>query len=143
IGNAEEEGVEFKLLTNPARIVGDDRFRVKAMDCVKMKLGEPDSSNRRRPEEIPGSQFSLEVDTVIVAVGQAPNPLLTSRVPGLELNKRGNIAVFDQFGATSIPGVWAGGDIVTGAATVISAMGAGKRAAGGIRSWFSSQKKEA
>ncbi len=140
IENAEEEGIQLMLLTNPARILGDDQFRVRAMDCVKMELGEPDSSGRRRPVEIPGSQFTLEVDTVIVAVGQGANPLLTTRVEGLELNKWGNIATVDEAGATSIPGVWAGGDIATGASTVISAMGAGKRAALGIHEWLTSKR---
>ncbi|HHY10902.1 MAG TPA: FAD-dependent oxidoreductase, partial [Firmicutes bacterium] len=141
IENAEEEGIDFQLLTNPARILGDERFRVKGMECVRMELGKPDESGRRRPLEIPGSQFVLEVDTVIVAVGQAPNPLLTSRVPGLELNEWGNIKTYDEYGATSIPGVWAGGDIVTGAATVISAMGAGKQAARGIHEWLEEKRK--
>ena len=140
IENAEEEGIQLMLLTNPARILGDDQFCVRAMDCVRMELGEPDSSGRRRPVEIPGSQFTLEVDTVIVAVGQGANPLLTTRVEGLELNKWGNIATVDEAGATSIPGVWAGGDIATGASTVISAMGAGKRAALGIHEWLTSKR---
>lgn len=143
IENAEEEGIQFMLLTNPARILGDDRFRVRAMDCVRMELGEPDSSGRRRPVEIPGSQFTLKVDTVIVAVGQGANPLLTTRVEGLELNKWGNIATADESGATSIPGVWAGGDIATGASTVISAMGAGKRAALAIHEWLTSKRDDA
>jgi glutamate synthase (NADPH/NADH) small chain len=142
IENAEEEGIQFMLLTNPARILGDDKFRVRAMDCVRMELGEPDSSGRRRPVEIPGSQFTMEVDTVIVAVGQGANPLLTTRVEGLELNKWGNIATVDESGATSIPGVWAGGDIATGASTVISAMGAGKRAAHAIHEWLTSKRDD-
>lgn len=108
-----------------------------------MQLGEPDSSGRRRPVEIPGSLFTLEVETVIVAVGQGANPMLTTRVDGLELNKWGNIATFDEYGATSLPGVWAGGDITTGASTVISAMGAGKRAAQGIHQWLTAKREEA
>lgn len=143
IENAEEEGIKFQLLTNPARILGDEKFRVRAMECVRMQLGEPDSSGRRRPVEIPGSLFTLEVETVIVAVGQGANPMLTTRVDGLELNKWGNIATFDEYGATSLPGVWAGGDITTGASTVISAMGAGKRAAQGIHQWLTAKREEA
>jgi len=104
-----------------------------------MELGEPDASGRRRPVPVEGSEFFVDVDTVIVAVGQGPNPLLTQRTGDLELNRRGNIEVRDECGATSIPGVWAGGDIVTGAATVISAMGAGKRAARGIDEWLRSK----
>lgn len=143
IENAEEEGIQFRLLTNPARVLGDDRFRVRGMECVKMQLGEPDSSGRRRPVEIPDSSFTLEVDTVIVAVGQGANPMLTTRVDGLELNKWGNVTTYDEAGATSIPGVWAGGDIATGASTVISAMGAGKRAALGIHEWLSTKRDDA
>ncbi len=143
IENAEEEGIKLQLLTNPARILGDDRFCVRAMECVRMQLGEPDSSGRRRPVEIPGSLFTMDVDTVIVAVGQGANPMLTTRVDGLELNKWGNIATFDECGATSIPGVWAGGDITTGASTVISAMGAGKRAALGIHQWLTEKREQA
>ncbi|MCK9524435.1 MAG: NADPH-dependent glutamate synthase [Limnochordia bacterium] len=142
IENAEEEGIQFRLLTNPARILGDERFRVQGMECVKMELGEPDSSGRRRPVEIPNSNFTLEVDTVIIAVGQGANPMLTTRVDGLELNKWGNIATFDEAGATSIPGVWAGGDIATGASTVISAMGAGKRSALAIHEWLTTKRVE-
>lgn len=142
IENAEEEGIHFRLLTNPARILGDEQFRVRGMECVRMELGEPDSSGRRRPVEIPGSSFILDVDTVIVAVGQGANPMLTTRVDGLELNKWGNVATYDESGATSIPGVWAGGDIATGASTVISAMGAGKRAALGIHEWLTAKRKQ-
>jgi glutamate synthase (NADPH/NADH) small chain len=143
IENAEEEGIKFMLLTNPARILGDESFRVRAMECVRMELGEPDSSGRRRPVEVPNSLFTLDVDTVIVAVGQGANPLLTTRVDGLELNKWGNIATFDESGATSIPGVWAGGDIATGASTIISAMGAGKRAALAIHQWLTEKRSQA
>lgn len=143
IENAEEEGIQFHLLTNPARILGDEKFRVRGMECVRMELGEPDSSGRRRPVEIPGSSFTLDVETVIVAVGQGANPMLTTRVDGLELNKWGNITTYDEAGATSIPGVWAGGDIATGAATVISAMGAGKRAALGIHEWLTAKREQA
>lgn len=139
IENAEEEGVEMMLLTNPVRIVSDGHGGVGGMECIRMELGEPDASGRRRPVPVEGSEFFVDVDTVIVAVGQGPNPLLTQRPGDLELNRRGNIEVHDEYGATSIPGVWAGGDIVTGAATVISAMGAGKRAARGIDKWLRSK----
>ncbi len=139
IENAEEEGVQMFLLTNPVCIISDGKGGVAAMECIKMELGEPDASGRRRPVPVPGSEFTMDVDTVIVAVGQGPNPLLTRATEGLALNRRGNIEARDEYGATSIPGVWAGGDIVTGAATVISAMGAGKRAARGIDIWLRSQ----
>ena len=139
IENAEEEGVQMFLLTNPVRIVSDGKGGVGSMECIKMELGEPDASGRRRPVPVPGSEFTMDVDTVIVAVGQGPNPLLARATQGLALNRKGNIEVRDEYGATSIPGVWAGGDIVTGAATVISAMGAGKRAARGIDIWLRSQ----
>jgi glutamate synthase (NADPH/NADH) small chain len=139
IENAEEEGVEMMLLTNPVRIISDGHGGVEGMECIRMELGEPDASGRRRPVPIEGSEFIVDVDTVIVAVGQGPNPLLTQRTRDLDLNRRGNVEVHDEYGATSIPGVWAGGDIVTGAATVISAMGAGKRAARGIDKWLRSK----
>ncbi|HNU93375.1 MAG TPA: FAD-dependent oxidoreductase, partial [Bacillota bacterium] len=139
IENAEEEGVQMFLLTNPVRIISDSKGGVGAMECIKMELGEPDASGRRRPVPVAGSEFTMDVDTVIVAVGQGPNPLLARATQGLALNRKGNIEVRDEYGATSIPGVWAGGDIVTGAATVISAMGAGKRAARGIDIWLRSQ----
>lgn len=140
IENAEEEGVNLVLLTNPTRILGDERGTVKAMECIRMELGEPDQSGRRRPKEIPDSHFTMPVDTVIIAVGQGPNPLLTRRLQGLELNEWGNIKTFDQYGATSLPRIWAGGDVVSGAATVISAMGAGKRGAQGIHAWLQEQE---
>lgn len=142
IEHAEEEGVQFRLLANPIRILGDERGYVRAMECATMELGEPDASNRRRPTVVPGSEFILELDTVIIAVGQGPNPLLTKRLEGLALNEKGNIVVFDDCGATSLPGIWAGGDAVSGAATVISAMGAGKRAAEGIDLWLQSRGEE-
>lgn len=141
IENAEEEGVEFMLLTNPTRNLDNGRGAVGGMECVRMELGEPDASGRRRPVVVKGSEFVLDVDTVIVAVGQGPNPVLTRRTKGLVVNDKGNIVTYDEYGATSIPGVYAGGDIVTGAATVISAMGAGKRAAQGIDRWLRSQQK--
>ncbi len=142
IEHAEEEGVQFRLLANPIRILGNERGYVRAMECATMELGEPDASNRRRPTVVPGSEFILELDTVIIAVGQGPNPLLTKRLEGLALNEKGNIVAFDDYGATSLLGVWAGGDAVSGAATVISAMGAGKRAAEGIDLWLQSRGEE-
>ncbi len=128
IGHAKEEGIELRLLNNPVSIKGDEKGWVNGLECVKMKLGEADASGRRSPVAIKGSEYILDVDMVVMAIGQGPNPLIKQTTPNLEVNKRGNI-VADEAGATSIPGVFAGGDIVTGAATVISAMGAGKRAA--------------
>ena len=129
IHHAEEEGIEFRLLTNPIGIIGDDNGWVKAMECIQMELGEPDASGRRRPVPIKGSEFALDVEVIVSAIGQGPNPLLTSRTDGLELTKWGNIVADPETGKTSKKGVFAGGDIVTGAATVILAMGAGKKAA--------------
>jgi glutamate synthase (NADPH/NADH) small chain len=129
IENAEEEGIIFKLLTNPVRIIGNDRGEVAALECVRMELGEPDASGRRRPVEIKGSEFQFPVDNVVVAVGQGPNPVLLKNTAGLVLTKRGYIEADPETLETSIPGVFAGGDITTGAATVIAAMGAGKKAA--------------
>ena len=130
--HAEEEGIQFRLLTNPVSIEGDERGWVKSLTCLRYELGEPDASGRRSPVAIPGSEFEIEMDTVVVAIGQGPNPLVTTSTPGLELNKRGNIVANEETLMTSKPGVFAGGDIVTGAATVILAMGAGKKAAAGI-----------
>ncbi|MDP4160767.1 MAG: NADPH-dependent glutamate synthase [Bacillota bacterium] len=130
--HAEEEGIQFRLLTNPVSIEGDERGWVKSLTCLRYELGEPDASGRRAPVAIPGSEFDIPMDTVVVAIGQGPNPLVTTSTPGLELNKRGNIVADPETLLTSKPGVFAGGDIVTGAATVILAMGAGKKAAAGI-----------
>jgi glutamate synthase (NADPH) small chain len=127
--HAEEEGIDFRLLTNPIAVVGDDKGWVKGLECVKMELGEPDASGRRRPVEVKGSNFVLDVDVVIVAIGQGPNPILTQNTEGLKLRRSGNIEADDETGKTSRKGVFAGGDIVTGAATVILAMGAGRKAA--------------
>jgi glutamate synthase (NADPH/NADH) small chain len=127
--HAEEEGIEFFLLTNPTRYIGDDRGRLTGMECLKMELGEPDDSGRRRPIPIPGSEFEMETDLVIVAVGSGANPLLTQATPDLALNQWGYIRTDPATGKTTKKGVWAGGDIVTGAATVILAMGAGRAAA--------------
>lgn len=135
IEHAKEEGIDFRLLQSPISIKGDENGWVKSIECIRMKLGEADESGRRRPEPIEGSEFELEVHNVIVAIGQGPNPLIGQSTEGLELNKRGNIVV-DENGVTSITGVFAGGDIVTGAATVILAMGAGKRAARAIDSYL-------
>jgi glutamate synthase (NADPH/NADH) small chain len=129
VENAEEEGIIFKLLTNPTRIIGNDQGEVAAIECIRMELGEPDAGGRRKPIPIPGSEFQFEADNVIVAIGQGPNPILLRNTPGLKLNKRGYIEADPETLETSMPGVFAGGDIVTGAATVIAAMGAGKKAA--------------
>ena len=130
--HAIEEGVQFMWLTAPVEIVGDSSGWVTGMRCQKMELGEPDSSGRRRPVPMPGSEFLLDVDTVIYALGTTANPIIAQTTPGLKTNKWGYIVVDDSTGMTSFPGVFAGGDIVTGAATVILAMGAGRRAAGGM-----------
>ncbi|RKY79176.1 glutamate synthase (NADPH), homotetrameric [candidate division KSB1 bacterium] len=129
IHHAQEEGIIFHLLENPIRIIGDEKGWVKEIELIRMELGEPDESGRRRPIPVKGSEHTLKVDTVIMAIGQGPNPLLLSTTPGLKLNKRGYIQVDPQTGATSKKGVFAGGDIVTGSATVILAMGAGRTAA--------------
>ncbi len=130
VKHAHQEGIKFKLLTVPVRILGEGGW-VKGIKCIRIELGEPDESGRRRPLPIKGSEFRMEMDTVVIAIGQGANPLLLSRTLGLGLNKKGYIEA-DEDGATSLKGVFAGGDIVTGAATVISAMGAGKRAARAI-----------
>ena len=135
VHHAEDEGVEFHFLTAPIEVVGDDRRWVAGLKCQRMQLGAPDDSGRARPEPVPGSEFVLPCDVVVVAIGNRANPLLTSTCPDLKLNPRGNILV-DEDGMTSLPGVFAGGDIVRGAATVILAMGDGKRAAGAIDSWL-------
>ena len=140
VHHAEQEGVKFEFLTAPVEVIGSDKRWVTGMKCQKMKLGEPDSSGRRRPEVIPGSEFVLDCDTVVVAIGTKANPLLTATCPELKLNKWGNI-VADENGATSIPGVFAGGDIVRGAATVILAMGDGKKAAQAIDKYLAAIPK--
>lgn len=139
--HAEEEGIDFRLLTNPIKIIGDQNGWVTGIECVQMELGEPDASGRRRPVEIKGSNFVIDVDVVIVAIGQGPNPILTSTTPGLELKKSGNIQADEATGKTSREGVFAGGDIVTGAATVILAMGAGRNAAKAIDEYLKSKSK--
>ena len=140
VHHAEQEGVKFEFLTAPVEVIGNDKRWVIGMKCQKMKLGEPDSSGRRRPEVIPGSDFVLDCDTVVVAIGTKANPLLTATCPDLKLNKWGNI-VADKNGATSIPGVFAGGDIVRGAATVILAMGDGKKSAQAIDKYLAARAK--
>lgn len=136
--HAVEEGVQLKLLTSPIEILGNEQGWVTALKCLRYELGEPDESGRRRPIPIKGSEYLFEVDTVIMAIGQGPNPLVLQTTPGLDLNKRGNI-VADEDGVTSKPGVFAGGDIVTGAATVILAMGAGKKAAKAIDDYLATK----
>jgi len=137
IHHAKEEGIIFKLLTNPKRIIGTDDGWVKGLECIEMELGEPDASGRRRPVPKEGSEHVLDVETVIIAIGQTPNPLIASTTPGLKTQKWGGIIVDEETGATSIEGVFAGGDAVTGAATVILAMGAGKKAAKAIHEYLS------
>jgi glutamate synthase (NADPH/NADH) small chain len=137
VHNAKEEGVIFRLLTNPVRILGDENNRVKGMECIRMELGEPDTSGRRRPIVVPGTEFVIDCDMAIPALGTVANPLLTGNTEGLELNKWGNIVVDPETCATNLPGVYAGGDIVTGSATVIEAMGAGKKAARAIHAYVS------
>jgi len=129
IHHAEEEGIKLKLLNNPTRIIGDDRHRVVAMECIRMELGEPDESGRRKPVPIKGSEFIMELDTVVVAIGNSPNPLIPQTMPELKTTKWGTIVVDEKTMQTSVPGVYAGGDIVSGAATVILAMGQARIAA--------------
>jgi glutamate synthase (NADPH/NADH) small chain len=134
--NAEEEGIIFKFLTNPIRFRGNEKGVVTAMDCNEMELGEPDGSGRRRPMVKPGSEFTIEVDTVVVALGTTPNPLIASTTEGLKTTGHGTVVADEATGKTAKEGVWAGGDVVTGSATVISAMGAGKRAAASIDAYL-------
>ena len=136
IHHAEEEGIELALLTNPTRFISDEKGRLTGMECIKMELGEPDASGRRRPVPIKGSEFIMECDLAIVAVGAGANPLLTQTTEGLKLNKWGYIVTNEETGKTSKKGVWAGGDIVTGSATVILAMGAGRKAADSIHEYL-------
>jgi len=136
VHHAEEEGIKFKLLNNPTRIIGDEKHRVVAMECIRMELGEPDDSGRRRPVPVEGSEFTMDVDTVIVAIGNKPNPLIPQTMPELEITKWGTIVVDENTMATAVPGVYAGGDIVSGAATVILAMGQGRIAANSIHEYL-------
>lgn len=131
VEHAQEEGIIFDLLNNPVKVIGDDQGWVSHVECIKMELGEPDTSGRRRPIPVEGSEFQIEADCMIMAIGTSPNPLIRSTTPGLEVNRRGCLVV-DENEMTTKDGVYAGGDAVTGAATVISAMGAGKKAASSI-----------
>lgn len=140
VHHAKEEGIIFNLLTNPTEILVDENGWVKGMTCIRMELGEPDESGRRSPVKVEGSEFEIELDTVIMSLGTSPNPLISSTTKGLDVNRRKCIVAEEENGATSKPGVFAGGDAVTGAATVILAMGAGKAAAKGIDEYLS--KKE-
>lgn len=137
VHHAKEEGIIFDLLTNPVEILEDENNWVRGMRCIRMELGEPDASGRRRPVEVPGSEFEMELDTVIMSLGTSPNPLISSTTEGLETNKWKCIVADEEFGKTTKEGVFAGGDAVTGAATVILAMGAGKAAAKGIHKYLS------
>ena len=141
VHHAKEEGIIFDLLTNPIEIVADEKGWVKAVKCVRMELGEPDASGRRRPVVVEGSEFEMEADTVIMSLGTSPNPLISSTTIGLDINKRKCIIADEETGATSKEGVYAGGDAVTGAATVILAMGAGKAAAKGIDEFIKNKTK--
>lgn len=140
VENAEEEGVIFDLLTLPTRYIGNENGWVTAMEFIRMELGEPDASGRRSPVPIPGSETIVPVDAVICAIGNSPNPLIASTTPGLLIGKRGNIVIDEMTGKTSKENVWAGGDVVTGSATVILAMGAGRKAAQAIHEKFFPQK---
>ena len=138
VHHAHEEGVEFKMLTNPVEVLADEKGWVRAIKCIKMELGEPDASGRRSPIPIEGSEFEIPCDTVIMALGTSPNPLIAQTTGGLETNRRGCL-VADEHGATTRPGIFAGGDAVTGAATVILAMGAGRKAAAAIHEYLSAK----
>ena len=139
VHHAKEEGIQFDLLTNPVEILADENDNVCGIRCVRMELGEPDASGRRRPEPVAGSEFEIECDTVIMSLGTRPNPLISSTTYGLDVNKRLCIVATEEEGKTSLEGVYAGGDAVTGAATVILAMGAGKKAAKGIDEYIRSK----
>ncbi|AKB83318.1 Glutamate synthase [NADPH] small chain [Methanosarcina barkeri 3] len=139
IEHAKEEGITFRLLTNPVRILGDEKFNVTAVECIKMELGEPDKSGRRSPVPVEGSEFTIPADVVVIAIGTSPNPMIFKGSEGLDQNKRGTVIADEETGATSKCGVFAGGDVVTGAATVISAMGAGKKAAKAIDEYLKEQ----
>jgi len=139
IEHAKQEGVVFKLLTNPIRFIGDEHGILKEVEFLKMQLGEPDDSGRRRPVPIPGSEEKMAIDTALVAIGQSPNPLVPQSMKDLKVGKHGNI-ITDEDGQTSIPGIFAGGDIATGAATVILAMGAGKKAARAIDAYLKNKQ---
>ena len=139
VHHAEQEGIEFRLLTNPVRILGDENGWVSGVDCVRMELGEPDASGRRRPQAVEGSEFVIGIDMLVMAVGSKSNPLIAKTTPGLDVTPRNLIVADERTCATSKPGVFAGGDAVIGAATVILAMGAGKRAAAGIAAYLTGE----
>lgn len=141
VEHAMEEGIVFDLLCNPVEVLGNEEGWIEAVKCVRMELGEPDASGRRRPVVIPGSEFTIDADCMIMAIGTSPNPLIRSTTEGLEVNRRGCLVV-DENEQTSRKGVYAGGDAVTGAATVISAMGAGKKAAAAMDAWIQSQEEQ-
>jgi len=141
VENAEEEGIKFKFLTTPVKFLGDESGGVKGMECIAMRLGEPDESGRRRPIPIEGSEFVMDVDTVVIAIGQTPNPIIQRTSKGLKTTRHGTIVVNEKTGKASKKAVYAGGDVVSGAATVISAMGAGKRAARSIHRYLMRKKK--
>ena len=138
VHHAKEEGIDFDILTNPIEIIGQDGW-VKGLKCIRMELGQPDASGRRRPIPVQGTEFTIDTDIVIIAVGTSPNPIIKASTPDLETTSWGGIIVNEETGATSKQGVYAGGDAVTGAATVILAMGAGKKAAAAIHNKLSSQ----
>jgi len=140
IHHAEQEGLQFEFLTNPVRYIANEDGWVTELECLRMELGEPDASGRRRPIPIKGSEFRIPVDTVVVAIGNSPNPLIPQTTPGLEVSKRDTIVADPETGRTSKHGVFAGGDIVTGAATVILAMGAGRTAANSIDEYLKTGK---
>ena len=139
VHHAKEEGVIFDLLTNPTEIIADENGWVSGIKCIRMELGEPDASGRRRPVEIPDSEFVMDVDCVIMSLGTSPNPLISSTTSGLDINNRKCIIADEEHGKTTKEAVYAGGDAVTGAATVILAMGAGKAAAKGIHEYLSNK----
>jgi glutamate synthase (NADPH/NADH) small chain len=138
VENAEEEGVIFDILTLPIKLIGDENGWIKEMECLKMELGEPDDSGRRRPVAVEGSNFLMPTDALVVAIGNSPNPLISMTTPGLNVGKWGNIETDEATAKTSKAKVWAGGDVVRGAATVISAMGDGRVAAKSIHEYLMS-----
>ena len=140
VHHAKEEGIDFRLLNNPVEVLGNEEGWVRGLRCIKMELGEPDDSGRRRPVPVAGSEFELAVDTVIMSIGTGPNPIVATTTPGMDTTKRGNIVADEETGATTKEGVFAGGDIVTGAATVILAMGAGKKAAAAIDEYLKKKR---
>jgi glutamate synthase (NADPH/NADH) small chain len=140
VENAEEEGVIFDFLTLPIRLIGDERGWLMGMECLRMELSEPDASGRRKPVPIDGSEFIMEFDASVCAIGNSPNPLIPQTTPELKMGRKGNIEADEETGKTSMERIWAGGDVVTGAATVIMAMGAGRKAARSIHEFLSSNE---